>query len=368
MSEQTAELTQPITDISPFGDDAWKKSPTVPDPLTEEKIEPTLEVKDPVIADKDEEIKEENPESEKPNEPLKIPSATPPPVQDLPDDKKKLPESSIDIKSWLTEKEDEILNVLEQKRTLKNIDKLPHADVIKLKLKQENSDYTKEDIEDLFNERFAQPERPEEFATDDEEIKYKEQLAKWERKLEREAKSSKTELQKKIQELVLPDIPQTPIEPNLPTQEELDLQEKQREQNLQAIEGSLKELKSYNATYKDEEVEIPLAYSIAKEEKEGLKPLLDSLNSNLPQFFEQLNWIDKDGNLNTNKVVNDLHIIQNRDKVIQKFVNEAGNKKYADSVKRQKNIDFSGSQRRGNLSPSALEEAEKKVSGFLAAT
>lgn len=368
---ETQEIKQP----SPFSDGAWATvPPTQQEPIVEEKTEPTVtdEVKDPVIEKKDEEIKEEKPTSDKPDDPLKIPAATPPPVQDLPEEKKEVPEAS---KALIPEElEDEIFDRLSKRHTLKNLDKLSPTEVIKLHLRNQHQDYTSQDIDDLFSERFYFPEKPEQglAETDDEfklrEDKYNEQLLAAQRRIERESKTSKKELQQQLQELVLPDIPQKTPEPQQPTQEDLARQKEQRDNFLQAVDGGLKELNGYNATFKDKEVEIPIAYAVTDEEKQKIRPLLDSLDTDLPQFFHQLNWLDKDGKLNANKVVSDLHIILNKDEVIQKFVNEAGNKRNAEAIKRQKNVDFSSQQRRGKLEPSVQEEVDKKVRGFFAAS
>lgn len=379
--EETAAVTQP----SPFSE--WSSTPTIPptvqEPFKGEKTEITDDVKDPVIKEKDENIEEEKPTSDKPNEPEKILSATP---KDIPAETKEAgkPTSELSFANETSErifnllkegKEDDVLDYLSQKRTLNNLDKLPHADLIKLQIKNENKDYTQQDIDDLFSEKYSLPEKPvfdDTLESEDEykvkEDRYNNELAKAIRRIERGANEAKKDLAKLHQELVLPNIPQKEPEQNEPTQEELAQFKKQQEIFLQAKAAALQELNGYDAIFKDKDVEIPIAYKVTEEEKEAVAPLLDSLNTDLPQFFQQLNWLDKDGKPNLQKAASDLHYLLNKDAVIQKFVNEAGNKRVAEERKRQKNIDFSGQQRRGSLEPSVQEEVDKKVKGFFAAS
>lgn len=373
-----AEVKQPELN-SPFDEGAWRNAPTNPEPLSEDNQEEiTSEVRDPVIAEKDKEILEEKIINDKPDQPEAVPGATPKPIQDTPDEKKKAPEAIFANKesenlfnAIKAGRKEDALKILSEQDRLSKLDNMKPEEKIKLNLQYQNKDFSPQEIEDLFEERYSKPEAPvqEPSETDEEfaivENKYKEQLARAERKIEREAKASATELKKYAQELVLPDISQEAIAFKEPTQEELQMAQKQAEQSLKAIEASLTELKGYNATFKDEEVEIPVAYKVTPQEKEDLKPLLNSLNTDLPQFFQQLGWFDKDGKLDTNKVVTDIHLLKNKEDVFQKLVNEAGNKRYKVAIKAQKNVDFNSQIRRGNLDPSIQEKVDKKVNDFM---
>ena len=379
--------TEAITQPSPFNESAWNTSPpTKQEPIVEEKPEtPTAETKDPVIEEKDKKIEDEGRENTKPEQPETVPAATPKDIPARPEKDKVDITPATELKFENEEsrklfeaikagKNEDVLNILSQQQTFAKLDTLKPEEIIKLNLKYSHKDYTDTEIQDLFEEKYSLPQKPEQDITESDddfalrEEKYKENLAKAERRIEREAKNAKTELSKFKQELVLPDIPQEDPKSAEPTQEDLDRLKKQGEQFLQAVDGSLNELNDYSATFKDKEVEIPVAYKIDKEEKEALKPLLNSLNTDLPQFFQQLEWLDKDGQPNLKKVVSDLHILKNKEAVIQKLVNEAGNKRYAQAIKSQKNVDFTGKERKGSLEPDVKEEVDRKVRSFLAAT
>ena len=72
---ETTETTE-IAAPNPFASNAWKSEPTpAPTPIV---------ATDPVIEEKDEQIREDKPVSDKPDEPEKEPKATPHPIQEPP--------------------------------------------------------------------------------------------------------------------------------------------------------------------------------------------------------------------------------------------------------------------------------------------
>lgn len=368
MAEEAVETqnTEVIEDVNPFE--------TRP---VSEKKETVGADEDVVIKEKDTHIKEKPPVT-KTNEPEKIPTATP---KDIP---ARTEEEKTDIKpasefkfanetserlfNLLKEgKEDDVYEFLSKKKTLSNLDKMPAADLVKLAIKNENKDYTNEDVQDVFSEKYSVPEAPEQRLeeTDEEfsarEEKYKEQVAKVERRIERDAKASKAELQKLSQELVLPDIPKSETTAKQPTQEELERQEAARKDYLNSIDEGLNNFKSIDATFKDKEVEIPVAYKLSADERKELKETME--NFNLEDFIKE-RWLTKDGKFNSQQQAKDIFLLTKGDVAIAKLVDQVGNKRYAEAIKSQKNVDFSGQSRSGNLQPSATEEMEKMAQHF----
>jgi hypothetical protein len=78
---EVAEQAETVVLPNLFDESAWKTEPTKPVAAT---IEPKV---DPAIDEKDKKIKPAD-TSVKPNDPEKIPKATPEPIQDKPADKK----------------------------------------------------------------------------------------------------------------------------------------------------------------------------------------------------------------------------------------------------------------------------------------
>lgn len=354
---------------NPFSDGAWK-------------TEPTVLATDPVIKEKDEKIKETNPTSDKPNEPEKIPGASPEPIQNRPDEEKKdikpatqdfkfANEESEKVFNLLKEgKKDEVLNILSEQKKLAEVDKLPPADIIKLSLQYNNKDFSQSDINDLFEERYVMPEAPVQEDTElDDEFearveKHKKEVEKVENRIKRDAKPAITELSKLAKEIVLPDIQTETTKAKEPTQEELEGLKKAKEFFFQDADNAAKSFNGYNTTFKDEEVEIKASYPVTEDEKKSITPLLESIYTDIPKFLSELGWSDKDGKV-TPKLIEDLHLLQNRDKVFSKLVSEVGNKRHEASIKAIKNIDYGGKTKsNGDLGASPQELQNKMAQHF----
>lgn len=359
----TATTTEDV--VVPLSDN-WKSAPST-----------KQETSDPAIKEKDEQIKIEKPEVVKPDEPEKIPGATPKPIQDRPDEQKDLPEKKDEIKFANEESErvfnlikegrtDEVYSILGEQKRLKEVDKLQPADVIKLNLQYQNKDFSEEDINDLFNERYPFPEKPvQEYETDDEFsakiAKYEKEVQKIEKAIKRDAKPATTELLKLQKEIVLPDINRT--EPLIiePTQEELEAQKVKAEKFLQSVNEGVQKFNGYETTFKDEEVEIKVGYKLTKEDKEQIQPLIALSNSDAATFLKNIGWLDENGNINTTKLTEDLPLILNKEKVLQKLVSETGNKRHEASIKSIKNINYSGSKNGNGEVGASPEELQNRM-------
>lgn len=370
MSETlTAPETKEAVLPNPFSDDNWKQEPKAVAPET--KVDPAIDEKDKKIKPDDTSIK--------PNDPDKIPKATPEPIQDKPDDKKDAKVEPMVFKNEASKKylelisegkEDELFNFLNEKRTLGSVDKLKPEDAIKLNLQYRNKDFDKDEINDLFTEQYNMPEKP---VQADEELdadfqarteKYNKQVQRVEKQIVRDAKTAKNDLLKLQQEIVLPNIPTKEAKAAEPTQEELERFEKGKESFVKSVDEGLNAFGGYNTVFKDEEVEIPVAYATTKEEKEAIKPIIESLYSDWSYFEKR--WGNEDGTLNMGKLARDIHLLENGEKVFQKFVSEAGNKRHAEDVKTLKNVDFSGKARPADAVLTDKEKQDGMAKHFFA--
>lgn len=370
ITETTTEVAAPPVIIPDFFDETkWKDTPTI--------HTPTAIATDPVIEEKDKQIEEIKPTSDKPNEPEKIPTATHEPIQDRPENtdpatKKDEPlkfaneESEKLYNAILAGKKDEVYDILNEQKKLSSVDKLPPADIIKLNLQYQNKDFNEQEIKDLFDETYNLPEKPiQELSEDDDEFKartqkYEAQVERIEKRIARDAKPATTELLKLSKEIVLPDI-QKPVSVNKePTQEELAAQKEQEQRFLKSVDDGLNSLEGFKVTYKDEEVTIPVAYKLSKEEKAAMQPIIALSHSNAGEFLAKIGWIDADGNINAAKLAQDLPFILNKETVLQKMITETGNQRYAEAKRTIKNIDYSGGKQAGADMGKTPEQAQKE--------
>lgn len=344
---------------SPFSTDNWKTAPTekevVADVVKEAAVEEKPIVEDKPVVEAEKVVVEEKPIVE--TAAIETP--------------KFANEESEKVFNLIKEgKLDDAMSIYSEQQKLANANKLPPAEIIKLNLQYQNKDFTPTEIQDLFDENYPLPEKPVQAITEDDEDfkireeKYEKDVQRVENRISRDAKPATAELLKLSKEIVFPDIiKESPVRTE-PTQEELEGQKKAMELFFKDVEEGSKGFNGYNTTFKDEEVEIKVLYPVTAEDKKALTPLFESLYKDFPKFLSELGWTDADGKI-TPKVTEDLHLLQNRDKVFAKLVSEVGNQRLAEKIKSQKNIDYSGKTKsNGDLGATPQEKEKAMVTHF----
>jgi hypothetical protein len=255
-------------------------------------------------------------------------------------------------------KEDEVYQILEQKRKLSAADTMPAADALRLQLSLTHQHYTPEDVSDVMEERYALPPRPvqELHESDDDfalrENAYSQQVQKVERRMNRDAVSAREELKRINQELVLPDIAQKAAAPD-PAQSSAEI-EAARRTYLSTLERDFAKFTGFAATYKDEEVEIPVAYAVDEAESKALRTRLEDFNVD---DFILSRWFTKEGAPNVTQIAQDVYELENGARIKQKLIHEAVNQRLAHERKKAANIHLSGPQ--GTLVPNGEKSHQK---------
>ena len=275
-------------------------------------------------------------------------------------------ENSKTIYEYLVEgKEDDVAEVLLNKR---QIDKLLKSDLndadaaeqmVKLSLKQKNKELTDSEVEFMFNQQYSAPEKPikGDLETDEE---YEQELSQWQKQVDNRkmqlsiaAKMAKPEIEKVKQELVLPKLNASNI-----STEELEKQKVLQDQDIQkkieAYNKSLEEefnvFNGFEVKYKDEDVEVPIAFTLSDTDKASLKQDLASID--LDKFI--LNrWFNEDGTPKTRSLMEDMALLKNKDAVLNKMVNETASKVKESVYKRSANISIGTSQQTVDLNQTA---------------
>lgn len=263
------------------------------------------------------------------------------------------------FEAWKEGKEDDVYSFLAEKRQLERAEKLDvtkvsdAAEIIKLNMQYKNKNLTADEIDYLYNKNYSLPEKPEQ-GIDETDDEYKSTLSKWEKDVRLaekdliiQAKLAKPELSKYKQELVAPEIPkkETSQEPVGPTQEELAVIQKNREEYLQSLPTSLKEFSGFTTTAKNEDVEIPVSYAIAEDEKVALQKEMENFD---PMSFLESRWVTKEGKLDAKLMAADIYLLRNSGKVFQKIANESSAQTMSHSIKTKKNISIGSGGQQGN--------------------
>lgn len=356
-----AEITEEVKTIeipTLFNPEVWKPTPTEPVVAVAEVTEVVKEeIKEGV------KVEENNPVITEEKKVVETP---------IPQEIKFANEESEKVFNLLKEgKIDDVYSIISEQKKLSTADKLPPADIIKLNLQYQNKAFNQQEINDLFEETYNYPEKPiQSISEDDDDFKarnekYQAQVDKIDKRIARDAKPATAELLKLSKEIVLPEIPKQEPVTKEPTQEELDALKTQEQVFLKSVDESLNALSGYVVKYKDEEVEMQIPYSLTKEKKAEIQPLIALSHSNASEFLSKIGWLDADGNLNAAKLAEDLPFILNKEEILQKMVTETGNQRYAEAKKSIKNIDYSGGKGGGgDIGPSGAQLEKQWVTGF----
>lgn len=272
-------------------------------------------------------------------------------------------------------KEDEVYAYLSQKRELSQVDALKPEDIIRLNIKYANPHFKEADVRDVFEEQYIKPTKPTQ-AEEEEDGDFnfrvqawQQQVEKIDRKIERDAIAAKQELSKYNNELVLPDLPKT--QQAAPSTEDITAWEEQfrtyRATQFQRIESEAKNFSGYNVKYKDEAVEIPITYTISEEEKtaliQSIKNEVLGETFDINPFFGK-RWIGEDGNVNVNQMLADIYLLNNPEKVFQKFTNESATKRLEHKIKTDSNIVINKDAPQGTFNPDGRTESQKLAEFF----
>lgn len=263
-------------------------------------------------------------------------------------------------------KVDDVYSILaEQKKleklTTSELNTNVAAEIIKLSIQQKNKDLTSDEVDFVFNDKFNFPEKPTQ-SIDDTDEDYQLKIENWnkqvsnvEKRLIIEAKLAKPDLEQLKSNLKLPDIQVNPKQEQV-SQEVLDAQLNARKQFEQALEADFSKFAGFNVSVKDEEVEIPISFNVADDEKVALKNSLSDFDSDT--YFGN-RWFDKEGKPNVNQMMADKYKLENFDKILQKVANEAAAQRLVHHLKKTGNITIDTPKPQGTLTPDASANMDR---------
>jgi len=385
VQESVQENVQQQPSFNPFSDSAWSATPDFTNAASEQSATSspdTQEEYEEEIVDADEWLKTQfgwdNAEAAKAEleelRQLRESASSPAEIEFANEQSAKF------FKLMQDGKEDDLYSFLENKKkfdrltNITELDTRSAAEIIKLNMQQKYRDLTPNEIEYKFNKQFAVPQRPVQGDLDTDE-EYQEKLSNWEARVKDvetemfiEAKLAKPELEKFKNELVLPDVQfETGQQGYEPTQEELEAQAALMDQFKESAIAALSSFDGFNVSVKDEEVEIPLSYSVSDEEKSAVASQIERFadaNFDANVVLAE-RWLKEDGNggykLNTNQIIRDLTLLQSEGKVNQKFVNDAASKRLAEYIKKTSNVSVSSQTAQSTFSGNNKSDLDRQI-------
>jgi hypothetical protein len=151
-----------------------------------------------------------------------------------------------------------------------------------------------------------------------------------------EAKVLKPEIEKLRSEITLPDIYNESAR-EAQSQEEFEIMQEARSIYERTLDSEFQSFNGFNVSVKDEDVEIPISFNVAEEERLAIKNDLEDFDTDL--YFEN-RWFNKEGKPNVQQIMADKYLLENREKIFSKIANEAASQRLLAHLKKNGNINI----------------------------
>ena len=244
-------------------------------------------------------------------------------------------------------KADDVYEVLNQQKKLEKLinSELNYeiaAEIVKTNIKNKHSSLSNEDVDLLFYDQFFVPLKPEQ-GYDESDDDYAAKVNQWqsqvdytERRLMIEAKVLKPEIEKLRSEITLPDI-YNESGREAESQAEFEIMQEARSIYEKTLDSDFQSFNGFNVSVKDEDVEIPISFNVAEEERLAMKNDLEDFDTDL--YFEN-RWFNKEGKPNVQQIMADKYLLENREKIFSKIANEAASQRLLAHLKKNGNINI----------------------------
>lgn len=273
-----------------------------------------------------------------------------------------------------------VSDMLYEQKLLSNLSEMSDSDAVMMSLAYQYPDLSSEEIREEFDSRYGIAKEDTEYMSEDELASYNKKLEKEtkrvERELKKDARAAKETLSSYKKEISFPDIiskakefasvvdPKEYVNQYIQSEQTKSEQtaKAEREKYLSQVDKGLNEFTGFEVKYKDEEVSIDAKFAIPDEDKISLKQELNDFD--LVDYFG--NRYVKGDQYDTRQIAEDKYFLQNRDKIINSLVTQAVSKAKLDWLKSIKGIDLSSKPSIG-ANPAANDEvrsASQKIFNF----
>ena len=247
-------------------------------------------------------------------------------------------------------KADDVYEVLNQQKRLEKLvnselNSEIAAEIVKTNIKNKHKGLSNEDVELLFYDQFFVPLKPEQ-GYDESDDDYAAKVSQWqsqvdytERRLMIEAKVLKPEIEKLRSEITLPDI-YNESGREAQSQAEFEIMQEARSIYEKTLDSDFQSFNGFNVSVKDEDVEIPISFNVAEDERLAMKNDLTDFDSD--SYFEN-RWFAEDGKPKVQQIMADKYLLENREKIFSKIANEAASQRLLAHLKKNGNININQS-------------------------
>jgi len=242
-------------------------------------------------------------------------------------------------------KTEEIFEILGTKQFAADVQNMEDEDVLKAYIKVQNPDFDDQDVEDEFNESYA----IDEYQFD--ESKLKREQKKLSQRIKTDVQDAKEFFESLAQDIKLPDFSrQVEQAPQQDTEMEAMIQE-QRSLYLQSLQGVESRIGTLPFQWKDEKANMSVSgkFDIPAQELSKYRQAAENLED------YQVNRYYKDGQYMSDKMVKELYIADNFEKILNSAISQAVNQTRLEMLKQSKNIQ-SEQTTSGTFKPNAADD------------
>lgn len=243
-------------------------------------------------------------------------------------------------------KTEEIFEILGTKQFAADVQNMEDEDVLKAYIKVQNPDFDDQDVEDEFSESYA----IDEYQFD--ESKLKREQKKLSQRIKTDVQGAKEFFESLAQDIKLPDFTRQQVAQA--SQEDTEMEtmiQEQRSLYLNSLQGVESRIGTLPFQWKDEKANMSVngKFDIPAQELSKYRQAAENLED------YQVNRYYKDGQYMSDKMVKELYIADNFEKILNSAISQAVNQTRLEMLKQSKNIQ-SEQTTSGTFKPNAADD------------
>lgn len=241
---------------------------------------------------------------------------------------------------------EEIFEILGTRQFAQDAQNMDDEDVLKAYIKINNPDFDDQDVEDEFNDTYSLDEY------DYDESRLKREQKKLSQRIKTDVQDAKEFFDSLAQDITLPDFTRQQVEqaPQEDTEMQAMIQE-QRSLYLNSLKGVESRIGTLPFQWRDEKANMSVSgkFDIPAQELSKYRQAAENLED------YQVNRYYKDGQYMSDKMVKELYIADNFEKILNSAISQAVNQTRLEMLKQSKNIQ-SEQTTSGTFKPNAADD------------
>jgi len=236
----------------------------------------------------------------------------------------------------------EVADILYNKKVADDIKEKPDEDVLKSYIKFKNPEFDNQDVQAEYEEKYS----IDEFAFD--ESKLRREQKKMSQRLKNDVSEAREFFEKMSEDIKFPQY-ERPTQ-DVDNQVDVEAQE-ERQKFLDSLDGVENRLGALQFNWKDDKASLSIngKFEIPAQEASRYREAAEGLQDYMAEKYYQ------DGKYHSDKLLKDLYIADNFDKIVQSIISQTANQTRLEMLRQRKNI-TTDIEQSGTYRPNAADE------------